>query len=50
MNNELITQITRIDISSDSFSVHLKKAAAGVEPANHGFANHRLWPLGYAAS
>ena len=27
----------------------MKKAAAGFEPANNGFANRRLRPLGYAA-
>ncbi len=27
-----------------------KQAAAGFEPANNGFANRRLRPLGYAAS
>ena len=26
-----------------------KQAAAGFEPANNGFANRRLRPLGYAA-
>ncbi len=27
-----------------------QQAAAGFEPANNGFANRRLRPLGYAAS
>ncbi len=27
-----------------------EQAAAGFEPANNGFANRRLRPLGYAAS
>jgi hypothetical protein len=29
--------------------IQKEKAAAGFEPANNGFANRRLRPLGYAA-
>ena len=44
----LVVTETENPVSDYAYGVYLE-AEAGFEPANNGFANHRLRPLGHSA-